>query len=74
MEHNIGGVPFRLSGISAPISGGRTANGAVLLRETRYRDLRPIRGSTIPGLGLVLEIGAPKMDLLPEGTVINIVV
>lgn len=73
MEHEIAGVAFRVSGMRAPIKGERVANGAELLRACSYAELRGLRGRDVPELGLVLDIGSPKLDLLPVGQVVNLV-
>lgn len=73
MDHDLAGVAFRVTGIAAPISRGRVANGAELLRACSFSDLRALRGLDVPGLGLVLDVGSPKIDTLPVGQVVNLV-
>lgn len=73
MDHEIQGVAFRLSGLSVPIAGGRRANGCELLAPAAWADVRALAGVDVPGLGIVLDVGAPRQDPVPAGARINLV-
>lgn len=73
MDHDLCGVAFRVTGLRAAIAGDRWANGAELLRACSFAELRAMRGCDVPGLGVVLDVGSPKLDTLPVGQVVNLV-
>lgn len=73
MDYDLCGVAFRVTGLRAAIAGGRWANGAELLRACAFAELRTLRGCDVPGLGVVLDVGSPKLDTLPVGQVVNLV-
>lgn len=73
MDHDLCGVAFRVTGMHAEIAGARRANGAELLRACSFADLRALRGCDVPGLGIVIDVGSPKIDTLPVGQIINLV-
>lgn len=73
MEHTVNGISFRTSGLSAPIAGGRRANGCELLTAAAWSDVRALAGTDVPGLGVVLDVGAPRIDPVPVGARISLV-
>ena len=73
MEHTINGVSFRSSGLSAPIPDGRKANGCELTASAPWATVRALAGVEVPGLGTVIEVGAPRVDPVPAGARINLV-
>lgn len=73
MDHDLRGIAFRVTGMRAEISGARWANGAELLRACTFAELRELRDVDVPGLGVVLDVGSPKLDVLPVGQVVNLV-
>ena len=73
MDHDLSGVAFRVTGMRAAIRGNRMANGAELLRPCSFAELRALRGCDVPGIGVVLDVGAPKLEVLPVGQVVNLV-
>jgi hypothetical protein len=73
MEHEINGVAFRVTGMRAPIKGSRFANGAELTRDCAFADLRALIGERVPGLGLVVAVGSPRLETLRVGQPVNLV-
>ena len=73
MDHDLCGVAFRVTGMRADIAGRRVANGAELLRACSFTDLRALRGCDVPGVGVIVDVGSPKLDQLPVGQVVNLV-
>lgn len=73
MDHEIAGVTFRVSGLSASIANGRRANGCELTAAASWASVRALVGADVPGLGVVLDVGAPRTDPLPIGARFNLV-
>lgn len=73
MDHDLRGVAFRVTGMRADIRGARCANGAELLRACSFAELRALRGVDVPGIGVVIDVGSPKIDPLPAGLIVNLV-
>lgn len=65
MDHDLRGVAFRVTGMRAEIRGARMANGVELLRACTFAELRELRDVDVPGLGVVLDVGAPRVNPLP---------
>ena len=73
MDHTIKGVSFRVSGLQAAISNSRRANGCEMLAEASWSAVRALAGAEVPGLGIVLDVGVPRVDPVPAGTRLNLV-
>ncbi len=55
------------------IVGGRKANGFELVEAAPWASVMALKGVSLPELGVVLEVGAPRVDPLPAGARINLV-
>ena len=69
----VNGITLEPHMVGAPIAGGRKANGFELVESAAWADVVALKGAVIPGLGEVLEVGAPRVDPLPAGSRINLV-
>lgn len=75
MEHTIGGVSLRLEIIGAhPTNAALVVNGCSLIAPATWAAINALVGSTIPGSGEIMAVGAPRMrGDLPIGARINLV-
>lgn len=74
MEHTVNGIGFRVE-IAGPHPKDATkrVNGCALTAAASWASVRALVGADVPGLGVVLDVGAPRVDPLPIGARINLV-
>jgi hypothetical protein len=72
MDHDIRGIAFRV-GMRAPMADGRMANGAELARSAPWADVRALVGADVPGVGVIVDVRAPRINPLPVGARINLI-
>ncbi len=75
MDHTINGVAFRVVGLRSLIKGARHANACELTAPAPWAQVRAIAGLKVPGLGPILDVGAPRIGdgTLPAGTPFNLI-
>lgn len=61
----------RLLGV--PLQSGRRANGFELTSSATWSAVMSLKGEMLPDIGVILDVGAPRVDPLPAGTPINLV-
>ena len=69
----VNGIAMEPRITGAPIAGGRKANGFELTADATWADVMALKGTTIPGFGVVLEVSAPRREVLKAGSTINLV-
>ena len=69
----IKGITLEPRLLGVPIAAGRRANGFELGAAASWADVVALKGEVLPGVGEIVEVGAPRLDPLPAGTRINLV-
>lgn len=70
----INGVSFRLAIVGAPHpDAAKLVNAVELLSSAPWSSVRDLVGYEVPGIGVVVGVGAPRVDPLPVGARINLV-
>lgn len=71
--YNIKGIDIIPRMLGAKIPNGRLAHGFELASSATWAEVMSLKGEVLPNLGEILDVGAPRLDLLPKGTPINLV-